>query len=111
MEKIRNFDCKCYGRRKKNFSLRTESCSRKLSPEFMYNIQMDYLTAERVWQDMRISGHLEAKRCNSRNFSDDNIHREDTNEKKTRQDNSFDWRHRSVQEYLSVSHGVSLTTF
>ncbi|MEQ2198739.1 hypothetical protein XENOCAPTIV_017510 [Xenoophorus captivus] len=60
MEKIRNFDCKCYGRRKENSSLGTQSCSRKLSPEIMYNIRMDSLAAEREWQDMRIIGHLEA---------------------------------------------------
>ncbi|MEQ2265604.1 hypothetical protein XENORESO_009741 [Xenotaenia resolanae] len=35
MEKIRNFDCKCYGRRKENSSLGTQSCSPKLSPELM----------------------------------------------------------------------------
>ncbi|MEQ2288599.1 hypothetical protein AMECASPLE_024343 [Ameca splendens] len=35
MEKIRNFDCKCYGRRKENSSLGTQSCSHKLSPEIM----------------------------------------------------------------------------
>ncbi|MEQ2246333.1 hypothetical protein ILYODFUR_037316 [Ilyodon furcidens] len=60
MEKIRNFDCKCYGRRKENSLLGTQSCSRKLSPELMYNIRMDSLAAEREWQDMRIIGHLEA---------------------------------------------------
>ncbi|MEQ2215813.1 hypothetical protein XENOCAPTIV_006303 [Xenoophorus captivus] len=38
--KIRNFDCKCYGRRKETFSLWTQSCSCKLSPELMYNIRM-----------------------------------------------------------------------
>ncbi|MEQ2179138.1 hypothetical protein GOODEAATRI_021559 [Goodea atripinnis] len=47
MEKIRNFDCKCYGRRKENSSLGTQSCIRKLSPEIMYNIRMDSLAAER----------------------------------------------------------------
>ncbi|KAK5613148.1 hypothetical protein CRENBAI_000903 [Crenichthys baileyi] len=62
MEKIRNFDCKCYGRRKENSLLGTQSCSRKLSPELMYNILMDSLAAEREWQDMRIIGHLEANR-------------------------------------------------
>ncbi|MEQ2183613.1 hypothetical protein GOODEAATRI_034623 [Goodea atripinnis] len=41
MEKIRNFDFKCDGRRKENSSLGTQSCSRKLSPEIMYNIRMD----------------------------------------------------------------------
>ncbi|MEQ2178558.1 hypothetical protein GOODEAATRI_015340 [Goodea atripinnis] len=59
MEKIRNFDCRCYGKRKENSSLRTQSCSHKLSPEIMYNIRMDSLAAEREWQDMRIIGHLE----------------------------------------------------
>ncbi|MEQ2161861.1 hypothetical protein GOODEAATRI_013938 [Goodea atripinnis] len=59
--KIRNFDFKCYGRRKENSSLGTQSCSRKLSPEIMYNIRIDSL-AEREWQDMRIIGHLEANR-------------------------------------------------
>lgn len=62
MEKIRNFDCKCYGRRKENSLLGTQSCSHKLSPELMYNIRMDSLSAEREWQDMRIIGHLEANR-------------------------------------------------
>ncbi|KAL7390188.1 hypothetical protein ABVT39_016614 [Epinephelus coioides] len=62
MEKIRNFDCKCYGRRKENSLLGTQSCSHKLSPELMYNIRMDSLAAEREWRDMRIIGHLEANR-------------------------------------------------
>ncbi|MEQ2271120.1 hypothetical protein XENORESO_021997 [Xenotaenia resolanae] len=62
MEKVRNFDCKCYGRRKENSSLGTQSCSRKLSPVLMYNIRMDSLAAEMEWQDMRIIGHLEANR-------------------------------------------------
>ncbi|KAK5603536.1 hypothetical protein CRENBAI_005532, partial [Crenichthys baileyi] len=62
MEKISNFDCKCYGRRKENSSLGTQSCSRKLSKEIMSNIRMDSLAAEREWQDMRIIGHLEANR-------------------------------------------------
>ncbi|MEQ2261315.1 hypothetical protein XENORESO_008620, partial [Xenotaenia resolanae] len=51
MEKMRNFDCKCYGRRKETSSLGTQSCSHKLSPEIMYNIRMDSLAAEREWQD------------------------------------------------------------
>ncbi|XP_041960039.1 uncharacterized protein LOC121718821 isoform X3 [Alosa sapidissima] len=65
MEKIRNFDCRCYGRRKENSLLGTRSCSHKLSPEVMYNIRLDSLAAEREWQDMRIIGHLEASRRTS----------------------------------------------
>ncbi|MEQ2174179.1 hypothetical protein GOODEAATRI_005201 [Goodea atripinnis] len=63
MEKIRNFDCKCYRRRKENSSLGTQSSSPKLSPQIMYNIQMDSLAAEREWQNMRIIRHLEPNRC------------------------------------------------
>lgn len=62
MEKIRNFDCKCYVRRKENSLIGTHSCSDKLSPELMYSIRLDSLAAEREWQDMRIIGHLEANR-------------------------------------------------
>ncbi|CAK6972703.1 uncharacterized protein LOC125271036 [Scomber scombrus] len=62
MEKIRNFDCKCYTRRKENSIQERQSCSHKLSPEVMYSIRMDSLAAEREWQDMRIIGHLEANR-------------------------------------------------
>ncbi|KAG7481875.1 hypothetical protein JOB18_007261 [Solea senegalensis] len=62
LEKIRNFDCKCYGRRKEDSLLGTQSCSRRLPPELMYNIRMDSLAAEKHWQDMRIIGHLEANR-------------------------------------------------
>ncbi|MEQ2182293.1 hypothetical protein GOODEAATRI_020818 [Goodea atripinnis] len=58
MENIHNYDCKCYGRREENSSLGTQS-----SAELMYNIQMDYLGAEREQQDLRIIGHLEANRC------------------------------------------------
>ncbi|XP_055076286.2 uncharacterized protein [Misgurnus anguillicaudatus] len=61
MQKIRNFDCKCYTRRKENPHGR-QSCSQKLSPDIMYNIRMDSLAAEKEWQDMRIIGHLEANR-------------------------------------------------
>lgn len=63
MEKIRNFDCKCYRRRKENSLLGTQSCSHKLSPELMYNIGMDSFAAEREWQDMRIIGQLEVNTC------------------------------------------------
>ena len=38
MEKIRNFDCKCYGRRKENSLLGTHSCSDKLSPELIEHV-------------------------------------------------------------------------
>ena len=61
-DKIHDFDCKCYGRRKENYLLGTQSCSLKLSPELMYNTRMDSSAAEREWQDMRIIGHLEANR-------------------------------------------------
>ena len=62
MEKILNFDCKCYVRRIENSVLGTRSCSQKLSPELMYRMRADSLAAEREWQDMRIIGHLEANR-------------------------------------------------
>ncbi|KAK5615701.1 hypothetical protein CRENBAI_023216 [Crenichthys baileyi] len=62
MEKIHNCDCKCYGRRKENSSLGTQSCSCKLSPELMYNIWMDSLAAVSERQDMRIIGPLESNR-------------------------------------------------
>lgn len=62
MEKVLNFDCKCYGRRKESSVLGTQSCSQKLPPELMYCIRMDSLSAEKEWQDMRIIGHLEATR-------------------------------------------------
>ena len=62
MEKIRNFDCKCYTRRKENSLHGKQSCSHKLSPDLMYSIRMDSLAAEKEWQDMRIIGHLEANR-------------------------------------------------
>ncbi|MEQ2304298.1 hypothetical protein AMECASPLE_025598 [Ameca splendens] len=45
-----------------NSSLETQSCSRKLSPELMYNILRDCLAAETQWQDMRIIRYLEANR-------------------------------------------------
>ena len=62
MGKIRNFDCKCYTRRKENSLHGRQSCSQKLSPDIMYNIRLDSLAAEKEWQDMRIIGHLEANR-------------------------------------------------
>ncbi|XP_072298341.1 uncharacterized protein [Eucyclogobius newberryi] len=62
LEKIRNFDCKCYSRRKENSLLSSKSCSGKLSPELMYKLRSDSLAAEREWQDMRIIGHMEANR-------------------------------------------------
>ncbi|MEQ2163697.1 hypothetical protein GOODEAATRI_032935 [Goodea atripinnis] len=110
MEKIHNIDCKFYGRRNEKPSLGTQSCTRKCSPELTYNIGMDSLATEREWQDMRIIGDLEANQCRVKNFSDDNIHQEDTNRKKTLQDNLIDLRHRFQQEYLSVCHEVNLTT-
>ncbi|XP_072289002.1 uncharacterized protein [Eucyclogobius newberryi] len=62
LEKIRNFDCKCYSRRKENSLLSSKSCSGKLTPELMYKLRSDSLAAEREWQDMRIIGHMEANR-------------------------------------------------
>ena len=36
IEKIRNFDCKCYTRRKENCVHGTQSCSRNLSPDVQH---------------------------------------------------------------------------
>ena len=61
MGKIRNFDCKCYTRRKENSLHGRQSCSQKLSPDIMYNIRLDSLAAEKEWQDMRIIGQTDAQ--------------------------------------------------
>lgn len=63
LEKICNLDCKCYGRRKENSLLGTQSYSRNLSPELMFNLRMDSLAAKRERGHMRITGHLEVNRC------------------------------------------------
>lgn len=63
MDKIGNFDGKCYRRRKQSSPLGALWCSRKLSPEFTYKIRMGYFEAEAEWQDMKMIGHREANRC------------------------------------------------